>query len=189
MNQAAQIRHAAHAPVRIRPARPDDAGAIRDNHLTTFTEHADRENNFAQRPFIDPFLTRLSPPGAARFFFLIRGARTVIVAERGGAYAGHVALTRFRVWPFRPVIVIADISVAPAARRQGIGRALLSAIEAGETSAQLDAGIWRRNAASQALFESAGYTLHEFPDAPYVFATKRLRRAVAALPPTAPPAI
>jgi len=154
------MSHFADPQLVIRPARMADAAILRDLHLVTFREHAEREARFAMRPFLDPFLADLAAPPAPLRQILSMRRRSVLVAEVSGRVAGYLAATD-TIPPFRSSSVfINDISIAPNWRRRGIGTALLRAAEA-RAAAQghrfAATGVWPRNAASLAMFEAAGY--------------------------------
>jgi GNAT superfamily N-acetyltransferase len=76
------------------------------------------------------------------------------VAEDDGEFLGHVGLRRVG-----PVALVTRLWVAPEARRNGVGAALLRAAEAQAQSLslrpELEVSHWRRGAI--ALYEGAGW--------------------------------
>lgn len=162
----------------IRALLPADAAMIRALHHDTFAAHMAREDGFeGQKPFIDPFLSNEAKrqSGLAALFGV--SSRLVLVAEGTDGVAGYIAGARIRRWFGGRYADIADLTVAREARRRGVGRALLDAFEAsvaGEGARRITATIWARNAASQALFERAGFDILRPTNAPLMIATKRI---------------
>lgn len=140
----------------VRPARDADADAVRANHMVTFREHVAREAGFAgEAPFIEAHLQR--DGGGHRDLSLW-------VAERDGAFAGHVATFRSRIPGLRHVVQIADISVVPDQRGHGVGTALVARVEAAAAEARAQkvvAMIWPSNFGSQQMFRRLGYRVDE----------------------------
>lgn len=133
----------------IRRGRPQHHDAIRTLHDLTFKEHRARERTFTlDGPFVEPWLDQRRSP-LARWR---RSALPIYVAEAAGEVVGYVLARR----QARDAL-IADISIAPAWRRKGVGAALLEAVERDLGQGVLLAGIWPDNLASIALFESRGY--------------------------------
>lgn len=94
------------------------------------------------------------------------GRRAILLAEdAGGAPLGYVQLNHAPVYaPFRRLGIseIQDLNVVPAARRQGLGRALVAACEdilrsAGHDSAGISVGLLPSFGAAQRLYAAMGY--------------------------------
>jgi ribosomal protein S18 acetylase RimI-like enzyme len=109
-----------------------------------------------------------SPPdqGGARCFIedRLRGRQSVILlALQGQRSVGFVQLyPSFSSLAIAPIWVLNDLFVAPAARRQGIARALMQAAQAhardsGAVRIFLETG--QTNRAAQTLYEGLGYHL------------------------------
>lgn len=92
-----------------------------------------------------------------------RGDLPCLVArDRAGEVVGWAALTPFSPRPVYRGVASISIYVEPQRRREGVARALLSAlIEASEQAGiwTLEAGIFPENRASVALHESCGFRL------------------------------
>jgi ribosomal protein S18 acetylase RimI-like enzyme len=135
--------------MRIRPAHADD--------LPELARLFDAYRVFYGQPS--------DPAGAARFTGarLARGDAHVFVAEAaaGAGLAGFVQL--YPSWSsvsMARIYVLNDLFVDPAARRGGVGRALLEAAHAfarsrGAVRVSLETAV--DNHAAQALYESLGY--------------------------------
>lgn len=93
------------------------------------------------------------------------GKRLVLVAERAGEGVGCAQLIWQPVYPpFRKLGIpeIQDLNVVPAARRQGIGAALIDACEArarsvGKTEIGIGVGLYPAYGAAQRLYARKGY--------------------------------
>ena len=93
-----------------------------------------------------------------RAWFAARLARAdcrILIAEVDGEPVGQVRLDRQGPDGGRAEI---DISVAPARRGRGHGRAMLAALPPWPGVSRLVAVVRRENAASAALFRAAGFT-------------------------------
>lgn len=146
--------------VQIRPAEPPDIPAL----VELWTEFMDYHSA------LDPDYVRA--PGATKRWAEYIGVRLgddayhVLVAGDGAALAGYVVAT---VMDYPPVFTIGkygfiqEIAVAAPYRRSGIARRLLRAAEdwllaAGLERVQVTIDV--ANAASMALFRSAGFAPH-----------------------------
>ena len=96
---------------------------------------------------------------------LARGESVVFVAMRDGRGVGFVQLyPTFTSIGARRAWILNDLFVAPEARRQGVGRALMDAAKqmAEQTGAAwLELATATDNARAQALYRSCGYRLDE----------------------------
>ena len=94
-----------------------------------------------------------------------RGESVIFIAVAGEAGVGFVQLyPTFTSIGVRRAWILNDLFVAPAARRQGVGRALMDAARrmAEETGAAwLELATAKDNARAQALYRSSGYKLDE----------------------------
>jgi len=106
--------------------------------------------------------------GLARRFLgerLDRGESVVFVAVANGSGVGFVQLyPTFTSIGARRAWILNDLYVAPEARRQGVGRALMDAARkmAEETGAAwLELATAKDNERAQALYRSCGYRLDE----------------------------
>jgi ribosomal protein S18 acetylase RimI-like enzyme len=100
------------------------------------------------------------------------------VAEAGGRLTGLLhAVIHANTWAAAPVCHLKDLSVDPAARRTGVGRALIEALAEEGRQAGWRRIYWRTaadNATAQALYEKlarrSGWVTYELdlvdPDAP-----------------------
>lgn len=149
-------------PVLVRPVRGADHAAVAHFHEITLREHIAREPEFTENaPFIGPFLKATGSSGARIWDKLFGKTSMLLVAERNGVVAGHIAWTVYSRWWTPYAAIIADISIAPADRRTGIGSALLAEMERLERARGLTAiaaTIWPNNTASLAFFSARGYT-------------------------------
>ena len=127
----------------IRPARPDDAAALRALDRAIW--------GWDHSPAPCP------PEGAP---FEVEG---VLVAEDGGELAGYVALGHpTRLQSNRHVLLVRGLGVAPAFQRRGIGRELLRAAaeEARRRGARrLTLRVLSTNAGARALYEACGFVV------------------------------
>lgn len=93
------------------------------------------------------------------------GNRMIFIAEQGGRVAGYVQLNWKPTYvPFRRLDIpeIQDLNVVPAARRQGVGAALVEACEKtarekGRTDIGIAVGLYPRYGAAQRLYVRRGY--------------------------------
>lgn len=79
-----------------------------------------------------------------------RSVGRVLAAEEGGALLGYVV-----AWVIDDEAEILTIAVDPAARRRGVGRALVEAALSGTARAHLE--VRADNAAARALYEGQGF--------------------------------
>jgi ribosomal protein S18 acetylase RimI-like enzyme len=132
----------------IRPARASDEAALRALDITTWW-----------------WVVSPAPPPApdAPFFHHDLEPADVLVAEVDGAVAGYVALGR--ATPFesnRHVLYVRGLTVAPAHRRHGVGRALIEAAVAAARqrgARRLTLRVLGENAPARALYESCGFVV------------------------------
>ncbi len=74
--------------------------------------------------------------------FLTRGNGRVLVAERDGRVVGFAAFElAFPIHRAQPIVHLVALSVAPGARRKGVGRALLDAVEAAARASGCEAAV------------------------------------------------
>lgn len=89
----------------------------------------------------------------------------ILVAEEGSTLLGFCQLyPLFCSIEARPIYSLSDLFVLPAARRKGLGRALLLAAEdlaRLHGKARMDLTTARTNARAQALYESLGWVRDE----------------------------
>lgn len=131
----------------IRPARPDDAPAIATiwNTLIRETTHT--------------FTTdEKDPAGIAA---QIAAGTPWWVAEVAGAVAGHATYSQFRGGPGYARAMEHSVHLAPSGWGKGLGRGLMTALEAHAHAAGahvMVAGISGENAAGQAFHAAIGYS-------------------------------
>jgi ribosomal protein S18 acetylase RimI-like enzyme len=94
------------------------------------------------------------------------GARVFLARDGEQAVGVAICLKGFSSFRGRPLLNIHDIAVAPAARGQGVGRAMLRAIE--QEARQLGGckitlEVRSDNALAQGLYESIGFHASEPP--------------------------
>jgi ribosomal protein S18 acetylase RimI-like enzyme len=125
----------------IRPARPDDAAALRALDRASWS-------------------VSVTPGPGSDAPFDTAGA---LVAELDGEVAGYVSLGRpTRLESNRHVLSVHGLAVAPAFQRRGLGRALLRAAveEAGERGARrLTLRVLATNAGARALYDACGFVV------------------------------
>ena len=136
----------------IRPALPADAPAIAallnhwiEHSAITFTPTLKTAAEIADS---------ITAKAAAGHGFL--------VAEDGGALQGQASYGQFRAGQGYATCMEHSISLAPGARGQGIGWALMAAIEAhakGAGAHQMIAGVSAENPEGRAFHEKLGYRL------------------------------
>jgi RimJ/RimL family protein N-acetyltransferase len=127
----------------IRPARPDDAAALRALDRAAWA--------WANSP---------APSAPEDKPFDVDG---VLVAEDGGELAGYVALGRpTQLESNRHVLAVRGLAVAPGHQRRGIGRALVRAAAdaAREQGARrLTLRVLSTNPGARALYEACGFVV------------------------------
>jgi ribosomal protein S18 acetylase RimI-like enzyme len=107
---------------------------------------------------------------ARRIRALLAGGDTAVLVAGPGPDA--VAVLRFRaaIWSEALECHLAELYVAPASRRRGLGRALmLAAMDAARDRGadRMDLGTGETDVAARALYESLGFTNRERePDGP-----------------------
>jgi L-amino acid N-acyltransferase YncA len=108
----------------------------------------------------------LEPPGetemAARMRHILEAGYPYLAAEQDGAFAGYAYAGAYRIRPAYRFTVENSLYVSPAAKRRGVGRALLDALigECGERGfRQMVAviGDSENQVASVALHKAAGF--------------------------------
>jgi ribosomal protein S18 acetylase RimI-like enzyme len=143
----------------IRQATLEDYPRLHDVLASTLRFHAQAQP--------DVFRPDGTPPPSREFVaaLLEEGRGAVFIAEHGGAVVGFLTIRRVQAdQPFqvpRRHGAIDNVGVAPAWRRQGIGRALMAAAHdwartQGLSRVQLN--VWEFNTGAIALYESLGYT-------------------------------
>jgi ribosomal protein S18 acetylase RimI-like enzyme len=101
---------------------PDDARALVDV-LDTYA----RDPMGGGKPLSGEVCARLIPDLRAR---ILSGSAVVLLARRGGVPVGAaVCFTSYSTFTARPVLNLHDLAVVPEARGEGIGRALLAAVD------------------------------------------------------------
>src|SRR5262245_53139275 len=96
----------------LREERPDDRDTVRDLHLRAFGEHG-----LVVADLVDTLRRLIADEGGR-----------ALVAERGGAVAGHVMFSRSLLDAPRRLVdvpVLSPLAVAPEHQKQGIGSALI----------------------------------------------------------------
>jgi ribosomal protein S18 acetylase RimI-like enzyme len=107
---------------------------------------------------------------------LDEGEITVLLAGEG---PDGLAVLRFRpaIWSRGPECHLAELYVAPAQRRQGLGRALMEAaieLARGEGADYMDLGTSEDDTAARALYERLGFRNRESrPDGPVMYVYER----------------
>jgi len=109
--------------VRVRPATLDDVDA-----LSTLVQSIDTTTGpFSGKPLQDASSEHL----AARFAQIVENSdrRLLVAVDESGTVVGMLATRRDEVGAIdlTPVLHVTHLMVAPAARRRGVGRALLAA--------------------------------------------------------------
>jgi ribosomal protein S18 acetylase RimI-like enzyme len=112
-----------------------------------------------------------------RFKMLLADGNTVVLlvdAEPSG-----IAVLRFRpsIWSEALECYLAELYVRPAARGQGLGRALMQAaidLARGKGADYMDLGTSEDDVAARKMYESFGFTNHESrPDGPIMYVYER----------------
>ena len=143
--QAVQLTMVKRA-IRVRPARRADAPAIA-RLAAELARHVEDP---------DP---RLTSERVVALGFGPRAMTRYLVATQGGAVVGMAAFgTHVDLHMDLPTVYLSDLSVDPAARGTGAGRALMAAVAqiALERGAVLRWGIWQANAQALAFYEACG---------------------------------
>ncbi|MBY6154227.1 GNAT family N-acetyltransferase [Vannielia litorea] len=157
--------------VTTRPATAEDAPAIAALHRATHAEHLAMIEGYADEPWDAQITANLTDPEAEAPPF------TVLVAELGGHFAGHIAMHPMPNVTGGPAAHISDISVRAGDRGYGVGRALVTAAEAEAERQGFSAAlamIWPNNKASQAFFTAMGYAAQTNKARGMVIAAKRI---------------
>jgi ribosomal protein S18 acetylase RimI-like enzyme len=134
--------------IEVRRLAPSDAAELARG-LTLLAGAAEREGEARAAAPVEHLAASLATPSCY-----------VLLATEAGAPVGFVSAYRFpRLDHASDQAYVFDIEVAPAARRRGVGRRLLTALLAacwadGVTWAW--AGTARENAAARRLFEAVG---------------------------------
>lgn len=134
-------------PVKVRRARIEDSAAI--------IEMATALNRYEGKP-----PTPLTPESLARHMFGRRRILSCILAELDGAIVGYAAYQpSFDMETGSRGLYMSDLFVRDAARRQGVGRALMEwlaheAVRRG--GAWLGWGVMKSNAQAQAFYRAIG---------------------------------
>jgi ribosomal protein S18 acetylase RimI-like enzyme len=135
----------------IRPIRLDDAEAV---------GAMAQELNAAMRALGDKNEGRFDAACFRRDGFGERPAFAGLVAEDGGEAQGYLLYNEIYDTDLaQPVLFVIDLYVRPAARGQGVGRALMAEVERICRAAGGGALLWgvlHQNAAAMAFYESLG---------------------------------
>jgi GNAT superfamily N-acetyltransferase len=116
---------------------------------------------------------------AERMRLLLDGGDTVVLlAGDGIAGPAGLAVLRFRaaIWSTGLECYLAELSVAPDRRGQGLGRALMEAVlrEARGLGADtMDIGVDEPDVAARRLYESLGFTNRAGGDGPVMYVYER----------------
>jgi ribosomal protein S18 acetylase RimI-like enzyme len=101
---------------------------------------------------------RLVPDLRAR---VLSGDAVVLIARRGGQPVGvAVCFTSYSTFSARPVLNLHDLAVVPEARGQGVGRALLSAVESAALArrcGKVTLEVRENNARAREIYERTGF--------------------------------
>lgn len=142
----------------IRPARPDDAGAI-----AAIWNHVIRDTT-------QTFTTAQKDVAALAAQI---GTQPFLVADDGTGVLGFVTWSQFRNGPGYAYTVEHSIHVAAGARGNGLGRALMTAAEDAARGAGLHsmiAGVAGENAGGAAFHAAIGYaTIARLPQVGWKF--------------------
>ncbi len=143
----------AHAPFAIRPARPDDAPALAALMDGIYAERRWFVGDVG--PTAGELRRRLRALDPARLWFGV----AVAPSGDGEALLGWLEARRFAL-PRLAHVASLTLAVAPEARRRGVGRSLLRAVEpwaarVGVVKLRLD--VRASNAAALALYAAEGY--------------------------------
>lgn len=135
---------------------------VRPAHLSDLYDLAQLFDAYRQ------FYEQASDVDAATRFLrerLENGDSVIFIAHAGGAHAGFTQLyPSFTSTRMARIFVLNDLFVAPAARKQGVGRMLLDAAagharKVGAVRLTLSTAVTNRTA--QALYESSGWVRDE----------------------------
>lgn len=145
----------------VRPAGPEHSSGVAALHQMTLQDHIKREFQFdTKRPFIAPFLVATASKGRRLRDRLFGVEHKLMVAEQNDELAGHLAYTIYYKVGKPFAAFVADITVAPAHRRSGVGRALVKEMERRERDRGLDAiaaTVWPLNTTSLEFFHDLGF--------------------------------
>ena len=131
--------------VTLRPARPDDADALADIHMTA-------------RATAMPWLPVLHDAAETRSWMrdVVLPAEWVLVARVDGRPRGFIAVDSEGEW-------VEQLYVEPAAQGMGIGTRLLDAAKE-HSGGHLSLYVFTRNTRARQFYERAGFVLVEQTD-------------------------
>lgn len=158
------------SPVPLRAQTPADAafadGLVRDQLRDAMG--LPTEGGFDAGPLLEMQMRSREAMLAGRFADL----------ERRVAWIGEAPAAILLTGSLDGALHVAEIIIAPAWRRQGLGAAILASVaeEARATGRDVTASIFVTNTASLGLFSSAGFTLDLAPGAAQ--ASARLRTGI-----------
>lgn len=145
-------------------ARRSDIPEILRLHHITHEEHRERLPHIFTEPPGDQFRDELYAAFSRFLVVPTPRSKRIIVRRGGGTLLGYVMFTPGSVTTIvrgtQHFLMITDISVAPPARGQGVGTALLQDLRLlaeRRKITQIWANIWVGNDASNGLFSSMGY--------------------------------
>ncbi|NNE88371.1 MAG: GNAT family N-acetyltransferase [Silicimonas sp.] len=139
------------ADIQIAPATPAHLPAILDQTRATFQEHRARN----PKAFPDKTYRMLESRHRAALLGDAKGSITFAATAHDASLAGFVLLRSFT-----RAAMIYDIGTLPAARRSGVGSALLAhalTVAKDRRWEMLFASVWDGNEASHRLFQKAGF--------------------------------
>jgi ribosomal protein S18 acetylase RimI-like enzyme len=131
----------------VRPARPEDAAALRAIDTATWS----------------PQVSPAPLPADSPFFNDRVDAHDVLVAEVDGEVAGYTTLAQhFGVPSHKHVLEVNGLAVDPRRQRRGVGKALVEAAvaEAHRRGARkLSLRVLEHNRAARLLYETCGFAV------------------------------
>ena len=127
----------------LRPARPEDAAAL------SKLNREEMGYDYSEEKTTEHLNALLEDP-----------THCILVAQAGGEVVGYLHLEWYQLLYADPMVNVMGIAVAAACRRQGVGKALLTAGEAwareqGASAVRLVSGETRKGA--HAFYQSLGY--------------------------------
>lgn len=142
--------------------------------LARLTDHYARDAMGGGQGLSDHALTHL-PDALAR-----HPALFALIAEHNGEPVGHaLCILGFSTFAAAPVCNVHDLSVLPSARGQGLGRALMQAVEAAAHErgcAKVTLEVREDNHVGRSLYGSSGFTPSGMGSTPYLMMEKKLAR-------------